>query len=126
MHQLGCTTAGGHDFFETPHLDWLASEGVRCTHAYATAPVCSPSRASLYTGLHPARLHVTDFIPGARAIYPRALLLAMALLPPTRASLRFLPVTSVKRVLGRAACLLVKPSGAADAVVSVGTVLTSS
>ena len=46
----------------------------------------------------------------------KAVLLAMALLPPTRASLRFLPVTSVKRVLGRAAYLLVKPSGAADAV----------
>ena len=72
--QLGCATPGGHPFFETPNLDGLASEGVRFSHAYATAPVCSPSRASLYTGLHPARLHLTDFIPGAQVINPRLLM----------------------------------------------------
>ena len=37
----------------TPHLDRLAREGVLCTRAYATAPVCSPCRAAMITGLYP-------------------------------------------------------------------------
>jgi arylsulfatase A len=70
VHQLSCTEPARRAarFFETPHLDQLAAEGIRFARAYATAPVCSPARASLYTGMHPARLHVTDFIPGSRAI----------------------------------------------------------
>ncbi len=69
VHQLGCTS-GGAGYFRTPHLDQLAADGVRFARAYATAPVCSPSRASLYTGLHPARLHLTEFIPGSTARNP--------------------------------------------------------
>jgi arylsulfatase A-like enzyme len=69
IHQLGCTT-GGTGFFVTPHLDQLAAEGVRFTSAYATAPVCSPARASLYTGVHAARLHLTEFIPGSQVFNP--------------------------------------------------------
>src|SRR4051812_36864353 len=69
IHQLGCS-AGSTGFFATPRLDQLAGEGVRFARAYATAPVCSPARASLYSGLHPARLHVTDFIPGCRPVNP--------------------------------------------------------
>ena len=65
IHQLGCTTEGA-GYFVTPHLDQLAAEGVRFARAYSTAPVCSPARASLYSGMHPARLHVTEFIPGSR------------------------------------------------------------
>lgn len=38
---------------ETPHIDRLANDGVICTRAYATAPVCSPSRAAMITGLYP-------------------------------------------------------------------------
>jgi arylsulfatase A-like enzyme len=38
---------------ETPHLDSLAREGVLCTRAYATSPVCSPCRASIITGRYP-------------------------------------------------------------------------
>ena len=46
----------GADLHETPHLDALAGEGERFTQAYAPAPVCSPTRAALLTGKHPARL----------------------------------------------------------------------
>ena len=51
-------------FYETPNLDILASEGIRFTSAYASCPVCSPTRASIMTGKSPARLHITDWIPG--------------------------------------------------------------
>jgi arylsulfatase A len=86
VHQLGGAGLRSDKFFETPHLDRLAAEGVRFAHAYATAPVCSPARASLYTGQHPARLHLTDFIPGADAIN------APLLVPPWQ---RGLPVSAV-------------------------------
>jgi arylsulfatase A-like enzyme len=39
----------------TPHIDSLAENGVRCTDAYVTAPVCSPSRAGLLTGRYQNR-----------------------------------------------------------------------
>lgn len=38
---------------ETPNFDRLAKEGVLCTRAYATAPVCSPCRAAMITGMYP-------------------------------------------------------------------------
>lgn len=54
----------GSDFYETPHLDKLASDGVRFTQAYAACTVCSPTRAALMTGKYPARVRITDWIPG--------------------------------------------------------------
>ena len=57
--ELGCY---GNGFNETPHLDRLAKQGVRFTHAYAAAPVCSPYRAALLTGQHPARVGITDYL----------------------------------------------------------------
>ncbi len=48
----------------TPNLDKLASQGLRFTQAYAAQPICSPSRAALLTGKCPARLHLTNFLPG--------------------------------------------------------------
>ncbi len=62
---LGCY---GSEFYETPNVDRLASEGLRFTHAYAASPVCSPTRAALMTGKHPATLHITDWIPGRQSI----------------------------------------------------------
>jgi uncharacterized sulfatase len=59
--QSGCY---GSSYYQTPNIDRLASEGVRFTNAYAACPVCSPTRASIMTGKYPARLHLTDFIPG--------------------------------------------------------------
>jgi arylsulfatase A len=54
----------GNTFHRTPNIDRLAARGMRLTDAYAAAPVCSPTRASLLTGRHPARLHLTDWLPG--------------------------------------------------------------
>jgi arylsulfatase A len=56
--------AYGNAFHRTPNLDALAARGVKFTDAYAAAPVCSPSRAALLTGRHPARLRLTDWLPG--------------------------------------------------------------
>ena len=45
---LGCY---GSSFYETPAIDQLALEGMRFENAYATCHVCSPSRASILTGI---------------------------------------------------------------------------
>lgn len=58
---VGCY---GSNFYETPTLDRLATEGMLFTDAYAAAPVCSPTRASLLTGKYPARVGVTQWIGG--------------------------------------------------------------
>ncbi|MFQ6036670.1 MAG: sulfatase [Sedimentisphaerales bacterium] len=60
---LGCY---GNQFHETPYIDRLAEQGMRFTDAYAAAPVCSPTRASILAGQYPARIGITDFIPGHR------------------------------------------------------------
>jgi arylsulfatase A len=58
---LGCY---GSTLYETPHIDKLAAQGMTFTNGYAACPVCSPTRASILTGKYPARLHLTDWIPG--------------------------------------------------------------
>ncbi|MHA1688000.1 MAG: sulfatase [Promethearchaeota archaeon] len=52
----------GSSFYETPNIDRLASEGMIFTDAYAAAPVCSPTRASLLTGKYPATIGLTNYI----------------------------------------------------------------
>ena len=47
---IGCY---GDPYAQTPHIDKLASEGVRFENMYATQAVCSPGRASILTGLYP-------------------------------------------------------------------------
>jgi arylsulfatase A len=66
MDDLGWADVGFHgsDFYETPNLDRFARESMRFEQAYAACPVCSPTRASIMTGKYPARLHLTNFIPG--------------------------------------------------------------
>src|ERR1700709_2481225 len=48
----------------TPNLDKLAKQGARFTSAYTAASVFWPTRASIFTGKAPARLHLTTFLPG--------------------------------------------------------------
>jgi arylsulfatase A-like enzyme len=47
---LGCYGVNG---VQTPHIDAFARDGIRFDRAFATAPQCSPSRASMYTGTYP-------------------------------------------------------------------------
>lgn len=64
---LGCT---GSSFYETPNIDRLAGESVAFHSAYAACPVSSPSRAAIMTGKYPARINLTDYIPGNQAYGP--------------------------------------------------------
>ncbi len=48
----------GRPDYKTPHLDKLASQGMRFTNAYSAAPVCTPTRVGFQTGRYPARLPV--------------------------------------------------------------------
>ena len=53
---LGCY---GADLHETPNIDGFSRESLRFSQAYAASPVCTPTRASIMTGKHPARLNMT-------------------------------------------------------------------
>lgn len=69
LDDLGYADVGcyGSTLSETPRIDALAAEGVRFTDAYASCPVCSPTRASIQTGKYPARLGLTDYLKGKRS-----------------------------------------------------------
>lgn len=53
----------------TPHLDSLANAGIRCSNAYVTAPVCSPSRAGFLTGRYQNRFGF-EFLADKESIVP--------------------------------------------------------
>ena len=55
----------GGDFHETPEIDAFAKTAMRFSQAYAAAPICSPTRASIMTGKAPARLGITIWHEGA-------------------------------------------------------------
>jgi len=56
--ELGCQ---GNPEIPTPHIDSLATSGMRCTQGYVAATYCSPSRAGLMTGRYPTRFgHETN------------------------------------------------------------------
>ncbi|MFT5127340.1 MAG: arylsulfatase A-like enzyme [Rhodothermales bacterium] len=62
---VGCYDIGKPCPYETPQIDQLAREGVLFWQAYSPAPTCAPSRASILSGKHPARLQKTHVVGGA-------------------------------------------------------------
>ncbi len=56
---LGCY---GNPDIRTPHIDKLAAEGIRFTHALSSNPVCSPTRATFLTGLIPSQHGLHSFL----------------------------------------------------------------
>ncbi|WP_406386107.1 sulfatase-like hydrolase/transferase [Streptomyces sp. NBC_01618] len=61
---LGCA---GNDDIRTPRLDALAAGGTRLENFFCASPVCSPARASLFTGNMPSRHGVHDWLSGGHA-----------------------------------------------------------
>lgn len=66
VDDLGWADVGafGSSLYETPNINRLIAQGMRFNQAYAACPVCSPTRAAVLTGKYPARLNLTDWIPG--------------------------------------------------------------
>lgn len=66
---LGCA---GASFIDTPNLDRLAERGMMFTHCMTNAPICTPARIGLATGLHPFRVGSLDnrsFLPRSATTY---------------------------------------------------------
>jgi choline-sulfatase len=61
-HARWCVGAYGNEGVETPTLDHLARDGVRFENAFCPSPVCSPARASFFTGRYPSQHGVHDYI----------------------------------------------------------------
>ncbi len=72
------------DYYQTPAFEKLAHEGMRFSNAYASSPICSPTRASLQTGKNSAQLHITDIIGSSDTTERRykALYTNKKLIPP--------------------------------------------
>ncbi|MGB3467923.1 MAG: sulfatase [Cyclobacteriaceae bacterium] len=87
----------GNNFIETPHLDKLASQGVRFSNGYAPASLCSPSRASIVTGLHPVRVNITEHIHGNQKAGPNQKLQT----PPISQALDTAFLTTAEAVKGQ-------------------------
>src|SRR6185369_8204295 len=66
-NHLGCY---GNPIVKSPNIDRLASRGVRFERAYCQFPLCSPSRVSLMTGLHPDATRIFDLQADFRKIIP--------------------------------------------------------
>jgi len=71
---MGCS---GNKFVRTPVMDKLSSEGIHFTHCFSTAPVCSPYRSMLLSGMHPLQTGVfmndNMMIPGKGKYFGEAL-----------------------------------------------------
>ncbi|MHC5211510.1 MAG: sulfatase, partial [Planctomycetota bacterium] len=87
------TLHGTTRFYETPNIQRLAARGVLFTNAYTAHPLCSPTRASIMTGLEPGRIGFT----GAAGHF-KNVLLEKALQVRARASHKVLAAQSVTRL----------------------------
>ena len=56
---MGCS---GNSELKTPNLDRIAAEGIRFENFFCVSPVCSPARASIYTGKIPSQHGVHDWL----------------------------------------------------------------
>ena len=56
---FGPNEGAGQERFHTPHLERLAERGLVFTDGYASAPVCTPTRTSIQTGMSPGQSHIT-------------------------------------------------------------------
>jgi arylsulfatase A-like enzyme len=72
------TLFGTTKFYETPNLDRLAKRGMTFVNAYAANPLCSPTRASIMTGLYPARVGMTQAAGHVPKVQLKARLVAEA------------------------------------------------
>ena len=67
----GDVSYNGHPVIKTPHLDAMASEGLRCDRFYAAASVCSPTRATLVTGRNNWRVNISSPTAFGEASLPK-------------------------------------------------------
>lgn len=75
-HRYDAMSFMGHQFAETPHMDSMARNGVHLKNALVTTSLCSPSRASILTGLYTFRHRVIDnnrAIPAGTLYFPQYL-----------------------------------------------------
>jgi N-acetylglucosamine-6-sulfatase len=75
-HRYDAMGFTGHPFLETPHLDSLAANGVHLKNAFVTTSLCSPSRASILTGLYTHKHRVIDnnrLVPPGTIFFPQYL-----------------------------------------------------
>lgn len=77
---IGDTGFSGGKDFPTPNIDRIGKEGAICTHAYLTAPVCSPSRAGMLSGRYQQRFG-HEMNPSEGAVEQQGLPLSEKLLP---------------------------------------------
>lgn len=75
-HRYDAMSFLGHQFAKTPHMDAMASNGVHLKNAFVTTSLCSPSRASILTGLYTFRHRVIDnnrLVPDGTLFFPQYL-----------------------------------------------------
>lgn len=75
-HRYDAMSFMGHQFAETPRMDAMAREGVHLKNALVTTSLCSPSRASILTGLYTFRHRVIDnnrLVPSGTQFFPQYL-----------------------------------------------------
>lgn len=75
-HRYDAMSFMGHQFAETPHMDSIAANGVHLKNAFVTTSLCSPSRASILTGLYTFRHRVIDnqrAVPQGTLFFPQYL-----------------------------------------------------